>query len=178
MRYSVERSGGDDMKRAAFSFMFVVLGLMLLIQGCDVEVTYDIKVINDTDSSFSVYLDDVLQFKLAAGGSSTIRNVEDGAHTLEARNSSGIVAERVVDLDSDMEWTVFVERYELTVFNEAGLDFAFYLDGVFQFDIEYGEGITLTDVSEGIHTLEARIGDIIIADETVDVNQDLEWEVF
>jgi len=104
--------------------------------------------------------------------------VEDGVQILEARTSSGVVAERVVDLDSDMEWTVFVERYELTVFNEAGLDFAFYLDGVFQFDIESGEGITLTDVSEGVHTLEARIGDIVIADETVDVNQDLEWEVF
>ena len=166
------------MKRMAYPFIFAVLSLVLLSQGCDFEVTYDIEVINDTDNSFSVYLDNELQFKLAAGGSSTIRNVESGAHDLEARDSSGIVAERVINLDSDMEWTVFVERYEITVFNETGSFFSFYLDGVFQSGLEAGEGIVFTDVSEGIHTLEARIGDIIYADQTVNVNQDMEWEVF
>ena len=166
------------MKRTAYLSIFVALSLILLSQGCDIEVTYDIEVVNDTDNSFSVYLDDELQFKLAAGGSSIIRNVESGAHSLEARDSTGIVAERLINLNSDMEWTVFVERHEITIFNETASFFSFYLDGVYQFDVEAGEGITVTDVSEGIHTLEARIGDIVIADTTVDVDEDIEWEVF
>ena len=166
------------MKRAAYLSIFAALSLILLSQGCEIEVTYDIEVINDTDYSFSVYLDDEFQFKLAAGGSSTIRNVESGTHSLEARTTSRVVAERVINLNSDMEWTVYVERYEITVFNETGSFFSFYLDGVYQFDLEAGEGITLTDVSEGIHTLEARIGNFVIAEDTVDVDQDIEWEVF
>lgn len=166
------------MKRSTCILAFAVLSLVWLIQGCDIVLTYDIKVINDTDRSFSVYVDDEFQFKLAAGGSSTIRDVEEGNHILEARDSSGIVAERVVDLDSDLEWTVYVARYELTVFNETRFSFSFYLDGVFQSDVEPGEGVTFVDVSEGIHTLEARDGDIIIADETLEIDEDLEWIVY
>ncbi len=166
------------MKRAAYLSVFAALSLILLSQGCDFQLTYDIEIINDTDFSFSVYLDDEFQFKLAAGGSSTIRDVDEGAHSLEARTSSGVVAERVINLDSDIEWTVYVARYELTVFNETFSYFSFYLDGVYQFDIDPGDGITLTDVSEGVHTLEARIGDIIIADETLEIDRDIEWEVF
>ena len=166
------------MQKVKYFLPFIMLALMFFAQGCDFTVTYDIDIINDTNSSFSVYLDDEFQFKLAAGGSSTIRNVDSGSHLLEARSGNIVVAERSINLDSDLEWTVYTENYELTVCNDTRSYFSFYLDGVYQGDVEAGECIIFTDVSAELHTLEARVGDIIIADDTFDIDEDLEWTVF
>ncbi len=166
------------MERAAYSFTFIIIGLTLLIQSCTVVEEYDITVINDTDFDFSVYLDDVVQLKLAAGGMSVIRNVEEGRYTIDARVGNEIIAEERIRVDRDIEWTVFVERYEITVINSTGADFSVYLDGVFQFDLRPGYSRTITGVSEGTHTIDARIFNVIIADETLFIDTDIEWEVY
>lgn len=166
------------MRRTTYFFVSIVFGLALLVQSCEIVVTYDIEVVNDTDSSFSVYLDDEFQFKLGPGGSSTIRDVDPGTHTLEARVLNIVIASRTVELDEDLKWTVYVDRYDVTVVNDTNSGFSVYLDGVFQFDLDPGDRGTITDVSVGVHTLEARIGNSVIADETVDVNQDIEWTVY
>lgn len=167
------------MKKANSALLYASLGLILIfVQGCDFDVTYDITVINDTNFSFSIYLDDVLQFKLASGGVSTIKNVDSGSHALEARTGSDIVAERFVNLNSDLEWTVYMETYELTVCNDTDQYFSFYLDGVFQSEVEAGECMIFTDVSAEVHTLEAKDGNYVIADETFEIDKDTEWSVY
>lgn len=166
------------MKKAAYSFTFIIIGLTLLIQSCTVVEEYDITVINDTDFDFSVYLDDDFQFRLGAGGMSVIRNVDEGRYTIDARDGNEIIAEERIRVDRDIEWTVFVERYEITVINSTGADFSVYLDGVFQFDLRPGYSRTITGVSEGTHTIDARIVNVIIADETFFVDSDVEWEVY
>jgi hypothetical protein len=123
-------------------------------------------------------MDGVFQFKLAPGGNSIIRDVESGNHSLEARSDDKIIAERVVNVNEDIEWTVYTQTYDITVINETGFRFAFHLDGVFQFHLEPRDMGTITDVLEGIHTLDARIDDDIIAEETISVDRDIEWTVF
>ena len=166
------------MKRLVHFPTLIILGLALLIQSCDTMDEHDIAVFNDTDFSFSVYLDGVLQFKLAPGGSKTIKDVEYGSHTLDARVGSEIVAERVVYLDHDIEWTIYVETYDLTVINSTRSAFSVYLDGLLQFELYPGDIGTIANVSEGIHTVDARIGSNVIAEETLKVYQDTEWEVY
>lgn len=166
------------MKRVVYSFVTIILGLALLAQGCEVIEDYDITVINDTNSDFSVYLDDVLQFKLAAGGSSIISSVEEGRHTLDARDSGGIIAQTTIDVDRDVEWVVYVDTYEITVINDTGSYFSVFLDGIFQFELDSGHSRTILDVSEGEHTVDARVGSEIIAGETFYVDSDMEWTVY
>ena len=166
------------MRRAVYSFTFVIFVLTVLVQGCDVVGEYDVVVFNDTDFDFSVYMDDVLQFRLAPGGNSTIRDVEEGIHTLDARVSGDIIAEKTIDVDADMEWIVYVATYDVTIINSTRSYFSVYLDGLFQFDLNPGDIGTITDVSEGTHTIDARVGDFVIADETFLVDQDTEWEIY
>jgi len=166
------------MKRVVYPIIFVILAAVLLMQGCDIIIYYDITVINDTDFGFSVYLDDVLQFRLAAGGISTIHELEEGRHTIDARESGKIIAEEVIHLDHDMEWMVYVATYEITVVNETRSFFSVYLDGIFQFDLESGRSRTLVGISEGEHTIDARVGRDTIASETFFVDQSIEWTVY
>ena len=166
------------MKRAVYAFVSVIVGLALLGQGCEIEEEYDITVINDTDSDFSVYLDDVLQFKLAVGGSSIIRNVEKGRYIIDARADDKVIAEEVLTVDRNIEWTVYIPRYEITVINETGFEFSVYLDGVFHFSLAPGTAGSITDISEGTHTIDARVGNEIVADETFFVDEDIEWTVY
>ena len=146
------------MKRALYSFTFVILILTLLAQGCEVEEEYDITIINDTNFDFSVYLDDIHQFRLAAGGISTIKSVEAGNHSLDARDSDEIIAEWAIDVDQDIEWRVYVDTFEITVVNETSSYFSVFLDGVFQFELDPGYSRAILGVSEGEHTVDARIG--------------------
>ena len=69
---------------------------------------------------------------------------------------------------SDIEWTDLIERYEITVTNSTGADF----------DLRPGYSRTITGVSEGTHTIDVRIGNVIIADETLFVDSDIDWEVY
>ena len=164
------------MKRAVHAF--VILGLALLIHGCEIEQDYEVTVINDTDFDFSVYLDDVFQFRLAAGGSSIITNVDEGRYLIDARVDGEIVAERDLTVNGNVEWTVFVDRYEITIVNETGFEFSVYLDGVFHFSLSPGSAGTITDVSEGTHTIDARDRSEIVASETFFIDEDIEWTVF
>jgi len=166
------------MRKLVHPCILMILGLALLLPACDLILEYDITVINDTDSAFSVYLDDDFQFKLASGGRITIRDVDEGRHTLEARDAGVVIAERDVNLDSDIEWTIYTDTYDIEVINDTDFDFSFYLDGVFQFDVGYWESMTVTGVSAGIHTLEARDGNEAIASRTVDLDKNLEWTVY
>ena len=166
------------MKKAVYAFVSVIIVLTLLVQGCEIEEQYDITVINDTDSGFSVYLDDEFQFRLAMGGSSIIRNVEEGRYIIDARVDGNIIAEEVLTVDRNIEWTVYVPRYEITVVNETGFEFSVYLDGLFHFSLRPGTFGTITDILEGTHTVDARVGNEIVADETFFVDEDIEWTVY
>lgn len=166
------------MRKFVYLCILIILGLALLFPACDFILEYDITVINDTDDSFSVYLDDDFQFRLASGGKITIKDVDEGRHRLEARDAGVVIAERNVTLDSDIEWTIYVDTYDIEVINDTDYDFSFYLDGVYQFDVGYWESFTVTGVSAGGHTLEARVGNEVIASRTVDLDNDLEWTVY
>ena len=166
------------MRKIAHLCILAILGLAILIPACDFLLEYDITVINDTDTSFSVYLDDDFQFKLAPGGRITIRDVSSGDHYLEARDGDFVVAERSIDLDSDLEWTIYVDTYSITVINDTDYDFSFYLDGVYQFEVGYWDYMIVTDVKEGNHTLEARVGNETVATRNTYLDSDLEWTVY
>ena len=102
---------GDPVRRSAHSFLLIILGVALLVQGCDIYdedtyFAYDITIVNDTRLNFAVYLDDAYQFKLSPGESATIKDVKEGDHTLQAVVSGFVVAERTLNLNQDTEWTV------------------------------------------------------------------------
>jgi len=98
------------MRRQICSLWFLILGLILLSQGCiDYDETdryYDITVVNETKYTFGFYLDDVYQFTISPGESVTLKSVQSGTHTLKALVSGFAVAERTLYLNRDTEWTV------------------------------------------------------------------------
>jgi len=161
------------------SFVFIVLSVALLLQGCGLlDLTYDIKVKNLTDSDFSVYLDGEYMCTLSSGQSKTIKNVSEGTHTLEAIDEDDfVIAERTFDLDNDLEWTVYTSTYDIKIKNLTGSDFSVYLDGEYQFEVYAGGSRTIKGVSEGTHIIEAREDDFVIATRTLYVDSDIEWTV-
>lgn len=165
------------MRRIIYSFTYVILGLVLLItQGCDV-LEYDITVINDTDFSFSVYLDGEFQAQLEPGRSVVISGVESGIHDLEAAVGDEVVAENTIDLEEDLEWIVYIEEYDITVTNQTDLNLSIYLDDYYQFGSPPMSSKTIHGVSEGSHILEARIGGDIITSKKFYLDQDIEWSI-
>jgi len=165
------------MGKIFYLFLYVILGLVLLIQGCDI-VEYDITVFNDTDFDFSVYLDGEFQFKLGPGGSSVIKAVSSGTHTLEAISGDEVIAEETIDLTENIEWTVFIPRYNLKVINNTNSMLSIYLDGIYQLDISPRNSKIITGISEGTHTVDARIGKNIVASKNLNINQDIEWNIY
>jgi hypothetical protein len=162
------------MKGNIHSFIYVILGLVLLTQGCDV-LEYDVTVINDTDFTFSVYLDGNFQSQLRPGGSAVIKGVESGVHSLEAIVGNEVIAEKTVNLNEDMEWLVYVERYNITVTNQTDLRLSIYLDDSYQLEAPPFSSKMIYGVSEGTHTLEARVGGDIIANRNFYLDKDTEW---
>jgi hypothetical protein len=164
------------MKRFLYPFAIIILGIVFLIQGCDI-VEYDITVFNDTDFDFSVYIDGEFQFKLGPGGSSIITGVSAGTHTLEAISNDEVVAEETVDLNESIEWTVFIAKYDLKVTNNTSSWLSIYLDGILQFDLSPRSSKSINGVSEGKHTVDARTGNSIVASKNLDIAQDTEWTI-
>jgi hypothetical protein len=86
---------------------FLLLGLMpLALASCglfgDDTSYYSVKVVNDCNSSKSVYIDGTFQNTVGSGRSLTITGVEEGTHTLQA---SGLDPLRVY-FDQDKVWTL------------------------------------------------------------------------
>ena len=67
--------------------------------------------------------------------------------------------------------------YDITIVNDTRLNFAVYLDDAYQFKLSPGESATIKDVKEGDHTLEAVVSGFVVAERTLDLNQDTEWTV-
>jgi hypothetical protein len=63
---------------------------------------YSVKIINECNSSKSVYIDGTFQNTISSGRSLTITGVEEGTHTLQA---SGLEPLRVY-FDQDKVWTL------------------------------------------------------------------------
>ena len=167
------------MKRSVYSFTLVIFILALLVQGCDIFLDeYDIRIINDTNFEFSVYLDGVSQFRLDPGSRATIEDVEGGVHTLKAKVDGEVIAERTTDVDENIEWTVYVETYDIEVINDTDFDFDIYLDSVFQFELEFWDSGVIENVLEGDHILEALIDDAVIAERDIYLDEDLEWTIY
>jgi len=167
------------MRRSICSFIFSVLVLVLCVQACDFFLReYDIKVINDTDFEFEVYIDDIYQFSLDPGSTATIGRVKSGSHALEARVRDRIVADRIVDLDSNMKWTVYVDTYDIKVINDTDYELSIYLDNVFQFELGVWDTATIAGVSGGVYAIDARSDGRIIADRVLTVDKDINWTIY
>jgi hypothetical protein len=130
---------------------------------------------NDTDFTFSVYLDGSLQSQLRPGGSTVIKAVESGVHTLEAMVGNEVIAEKTVNLSEDIEWVVYVQRYNITVTNQTDMRLSIYLDDSYQLESPPFSSKMIYGVSEGSHTLEARVGGDIIANRNFYLDKDTEW---
>jgi len=96
------------MIKSIISFILIIVSLTLFIQSCDFwEDKYDIEVINNSINDLSIYLDGEFQFDLKVGQQETIKDVESGKHTFEAKFDSIVVAERIFDLDADIIWRIY-----------------------------------------------------------------------
>lgn len=95
-------------------YIFVFMFLTLYVQSCtfvDSTLTsYSMEIINGSEYGVSIYLDDVYQFYLGSGESTTITDVSGGSHTLKARVTTLlgdiVMNETTFNLDSDITWTV------------------------------------------------------------------------
>jgi len=167
------------MRRPICSFIFSIFVLALLLQACDFLLDeYDIKVINDTGFEFAVYIDDKYQFRLGPGSNSIIESVESGTHTLDARIGDQIITERTLDLDSHIEWTIYVDTYDIKVINATDFKLSIYLDDVLQFELGEWDTATIEGVVEGIYAIDARTDGQVIADRAISVDQDIEWTIY
>ena len=70
----------------------------------------------------------------------------------------------------------------ITVSNECGLAIDVFMDGIFQFFLEYGYMKTIDEVEWGTYQLEARrnsTGELVASDElSVRVNENFKWRVW
>jgi hypothetical protein len=87
--------------------ILLLAGLMpLVLASCNLfgpdTAYYSVKIVNECNSSKSVYIDGTFQNTVGSGRSLTITGVEEGTHTLQA---SGLDPLRVY-FDQDKVWTL------------------------------------------------------------------------
>jgi hypothetical protein len=68
-------------------------------------------------------------------------------------------------------------EYEVRVVNNLDEEFDFYVDGEYQGTVPANRGKTY-GISGGRHTLEARIGRLVVLSRTMDVDSDFRWTVY
>lgn len=163
------------MRKAVYSCTLTILGFVLLLPACDLTDEYDITIWNDTSSNLSIFLDGSRLTEIAAGGRITIRDVEAGDHSLEAKKAGVIIETISFDLDDDMEWDV--HTYAIRVINDTDYDISLYLDGIYQYDLDNWDSMTITNVLPGSHTLQAKDGDFIVGERNVYLDSDIEWTI-
>lgn len=67
--------------------------------------------------------------------------------------------------------------YNITVFNDTDSAFSVYLDGEFQFRLGANGSSIIKDVSGGSHRLEARDELGVVAEDTIELDEDIDWVV-
>lgn len=162
-------------RKLVYFCTLTILGFVLLLPACDLTEEYDITIWNDTSSSLSIYLDGSRLAEIAAGGRITIRDVEAGNHSLEAKKAGVIIETVSFDLDEDIEWDV--HTYDIIIINDTDYDILLYIDGIYKYDLDSWDSMTITNVLPGSHTLQAKDGDFIVGERNVDLNRDIEWTI-
>ena len=67
--------------------------------------------------------------------------------------------------------------YEITVYNQLSVPADIYIDGNFRGTVDPNGNLTISDVLEGLHQVEARPEGYEVITEQLDVYRDVEWNI-
>ena len=185
------KAGRNSQRSFRAGRMIAWLGIIILfLTHCksptspDNEGEADIIVTNDCSKIVDIYMDGEFQFTLRHKWSIEIDDVSLEEHDLEARETGSgatIASETIeVEQETDYTWTVD-DTPDIQVYNYYKKTLGIYMDGYFQFNLEYEESRWILDVDYGerfLKALDASDGSEVASTSIkVDENKDYTWTI-
>ena len=163
------------------------LGLLLPALSCksatspDGEFEARIIVYNNCGAAVDVYLDDILQFTVAEGGSDIIESLTEEEHKLDAylTGTTTLVLSESFDatVEGDYEWTISGQA-TIVVTNQYGKTLYIYESGSYLGYLADDESVTISDVPFGSYYFEATTTEgstTIVASASIEVTAIIEY---